>query len=213
MRPVTRLSKVLFCLLPAVLGLTAASATAGLRPDPPPKTPPPPPQQAPPPPRPAQPPPGPPPPAQPEPLPAAQPQPAPPPIDERPSADQTAAARRAAAARARTARVRAQRAAAARKAKAKLAALKAERRLEAKRRLIGRRVVGQAPEPSKSDSRAARVLAFALLAPLLLFILALAPARALPRGWAVRALEPRREELAFLGMGVLMLIAFLFFAT
>jgi hypothetical protein len=109
--------------------------------------------------------------------------------------------------------VRAQRAAAARKAKAKLAALKAKRRLEAKRRLVGRRLVGQAHEPSKPDSGAARVLAFALLAPLVLFILAFAPARVLPRGWAVRALEPRREELAFLGMGVLILIAFLFVAT
>jgi hypothetical protein len=58
------------------------------------------------------------------------------------------------------------------------------------------------------------VLLFALLlAPLALFSLALTPARALPRGWAVRALEPRREELAFLGLGVLFLIAFLFLAT
>ncbi len=70
-----------------------------------------------------------------------------------------------------------------------------------------------APESSEPGLRAGRILAFALLAPLVLFILAVAPARALPGGWAVRALEPRREELAFLGMGVLLLIAFLFFAT
>lgn len=207
MPPVSPLRKVLVCLLPAVFGLTAASATAGLRPDPPPKPPPPTPRQAPAPPLPAQPQPAPPPRAQPEPPPAAPRPPAPPPVGERPSAAQTAAARREAAQRARAARVRAQRAAAARKAKAKLAAL------ETKRRLVGRRVVGQ--ESSKPESRAARVLPYALLllAPLVLLILAIAPARALPRGWAVRALEPRREDLAWLGIGVLVLIAFLFLAA
>jgi hypothetical protein len=56
------------------------------------------------------------------------------------------------------------------------------------------------------------LFALLFLLPLALFSLALAPARALPRG-AVRALEPRREELAFLGIGVLVLIAFLFLAT
>jgi hypothetical protein len=73
--------------------------------------------------------------------------------------------------------------------------------------------VGQAS--SNAESGSARVLLFALLllAPLALFSLALAPARALPRGWVVRALEPRREELVFLGMGVLFLIAFLFLAA
>jgi hypothetical protein len=55
------------------------------------------------------------------------------------------------------------------------------------------------------------LLALLLLAPLALFSLALAPARALPRGWAVRALEPRREELAFLGVGLFVVIAFFFF--
>jgi hypothetical protein len=204
-RPVSPLRKVLVCLLPAVFGLTAASATAGLRPDPPPKPPPPPPQQAPAPPPRAQPQPAPPPRAQPGLPPAAPRQPAPPPSGERPSADQTAAARRAATERARALRLRAQRAAAARKAKAKLAAL------ATKRRLVAHRAVGQ--ESSEPGSQVARVLALALLAPLVLFILALTPTRALPWGWAVRALERRREELAFLGMGVLVLIAFLFLAA
>lgn len=103
--------------------------------------------------------------------------------------------------------MRAQQAVAARKAKAKLAAL------ATKRRLVERRLVGQ--EPSKPESRADRVLPLALLflAPLLLFVLALAPRRALPQGWLVRALEPRREDLAWLGIAVLILIAFLLVAT
>lgn len=224
MRSVSPLRKLLFCLVPVVFGLVAASATAGLRPDPPPKKPPPPPppRQAPAPPPPVQEAPAPPPPvqpqpavvprAQPEPPPAASRQPAPQPVRKQSSAAQIAAVKRARLARARASRVRAQRAAArrraedARKAKAEQAAL-----LATERRLAGGRPVGQ--ESSKAEPGSARVLLFALLlAPLALFSLAFAPARALPRGWAVSALEPRREELAFLGMGALFLIAVIFLA-
>jgi hypothetical protein len=207
MRSVSPLRKLLFCLLPVAFGLVAASATAGLRPDPPPKKPPPPPpRQAPAPPPPAQPQPAVLPPAQPEPPPAAPRQPAPPPARKQSSAAQTTAARRATLARARASRVRAQRAAATRTAKSARNAKAEQAALATKRRLAGRR-------PVEQESSSARVLLFALLlAPLALFGLALAPARVLPRGWAVRALEPRREDLAFLGMGVLFMIAFLFLA-
>jgi hypothetical protein len=47
---------------------------------------------------------------------------------------------------------------------------------------------------------------------LLLFSLAAVPARAVPWSWAVRTLDTRREELAFLGIAVLLAIAALFMA-
>lgn len=47
---------------------------------------------------------------------------------------------------------------------------------------------------------------------LLLFSLAAIPARAVPWPWAVRALDPRREELVFLGIAALLAIAALFLA-
>jgi hypothetical protein len=45
---------------------------------------------------------------------------------------------------------------------------------------------------------------------LLLFSLAAVPARLLPWPWAARALDTRREELAFSGIAVLLAIVTLF---
>jgi hypothetical protein len=42
---------------------------------------------------------------------------------------------------------------------------------------------------------------------LVLFSLAAVPARAVPWSWAVRTLDTRREELAFLGIAVLLATA------
>jgi hypothetical protein len=47
---------------------------------------------------------------------------------------------------------------------------------------------------------------------LLLFSLAAVPARAVPWSWAVRTLDTRREELAFLGIATLLATAALFLA-
>lgn len=65
------------------------------------------------------------------------------------------------------------------------------------------------------ESRAARVLPFALALmglALLLLSLAAVPARVVPWGWALRALDDRREKLAFSGIAVLLAIAALFLA-
>jgi hypothetical protein len=63
-------------------------------------------------------------------------------------------------------------------------------------------------------SIAAGVMPLLLLmgAAVLLFSLAAVPARALPWPWAVRAINTRREELAFLGIAVLLAVAALFLA-
>lgn len=56
---------------------------------------------------------------------------------------------------------------------------------------------------------------FALMllgAALALFSLAAIPARTVPWSWAVRALDDRREELAFLGIAALLAIIALFLA-
>jgi hypothetical protein len=47
---------------------------------------------------------------------------------------------------------------------------------------------------------------------LLLFSLAMVPARALPWSWAAQTIDRRREELAFLGIATLLAIAALFMA-
>jgi len=47
---------------------------------------------------------------------------------------------------------------------------------------------------------------------LLLFCLAAVPAHAMPWSWAVRTLDTRREELAFLGVATLLAIAALLLA-
>jgi hypothetical protein len=47
---------------------------------------------------------------------------------------------------------------------------------------------------------------------LLLLSLAAVPARVVPWGWALRALDDRREKLAFSGIAVLLAIAALFLA-
>jgi hypothetical protein len=49
-------------------------------------------------------------------------------------------------------------------------------------------------------------------AALLLFSLAVIPARAVPWPWALRGLDHRRGELAFLGIAALLAIAALFLA-
>ena len=64
------------------------------------------------------------------------------------------------------------------------------------------------------ESKVARVLPFALVLmglALMLFSLAAVPARVMP-WWAVRALDNRRENLAFIGVGALLAIAALFLA-
>ena len=64
------------------------------------------------------------------------------------------------------------------------------------------------------ESKVARVLPFALVLmglALLLFSLAAVPARVMP-WWAERALDNRRENLAFMGVAALLAIAALFLA-
>jgi hypothetical protein len=64
------------------------------------------------------------------------------------------------------------------------------------------------------ESKVARVLPFALVLiglALLLFSLAAVPARVMP-SWAQRALDNRRENLAFVGVAALLAIAALFLA-
>jgi hypothetical protein len=219
LRSVRPLRKVLFCLLPALCGLAAGPAAAGLRPDPPPKPPPPPPpRQAPAPPPPAQPAPVQPPPAQPAPV---QPQPTPSPVAKTTSVNERAAARQAARARARALRLRAQRARVARaqaKARARAIRLRAQHaaaRKAAAAALVGRRSPLAAETLFEPESRAASVMPLAPLLmglALVLFSLAAVPARAVPWSWAVRTLDTRREELAFLGIAVLLATAALFVA-
>jgi hypothetical protein len=72
-----------------------------------------------------------------------------------------------------------------------------------------------AQTPFETESKAARVMPFALmliLAALLFFSLAAIPARVVPWYWAVQALDHRREGLAFLGIVALVAIAALFLA-
>jgi len=212
-RPVIPISKVLICLLAAVLGLAGAgSAAAGLRPDPPPK------------PRPPQAPASPQPPAaslpaQPQPpaspLPA-QPQPAPPPAAGAPSADKTAASRLAAAARARAASARAAEARA-RAARLRDQRVKAAREAARNKQIAARRgLPGVPPGLSKPETPAsATAVAFLFVSSglaVLLLGLALIPARAVPWYWAARTLVDRRGELTFFGALGLFAAAFLLLA-
>ena len=209
LRLIKRFPKVLLCVLPVVLGLTAGPALAGLKPDPPPKpAPPPPPVSIP----------APPPPTQP------QPPPPPPPVRQGTSVDATAAARLAAANRARRARTRAARlkvkqAKAAKKAQA-VARARARRRarsghaVPASARVALDRTRHPLAAQLQPESKVARVLPFALVLmglALLLFSLAAVPARVMP-WWAERALDHRRENLAFMGVAALLAIAALFLA-
>jgi hypothetical protein len=140
--------------------------------------------------------------------------------------DANEAARRAAATRARRARTRAARLRVER-AKVKKAKARAEARARARRRAEspGGAVPAEAPvtlERTRSplaaqfqpESKVARVLPFALVLmslALMLFSLAAVPARVMP-WWAVRALDNRRENLAFMGVAALLAIAALFLA-
>jgi hypothetical protein len=127
------------------------------------------------------------------------------------------AARLAAATRARRARIRA--------ARLKVNRAKAEKAQAVARARRAAVVPAAAPlalertrrplaAQFQPESRVARVLPFALglmgLA-LLLFSLAAVPARVMP-WWAERALDNRRENLAFMGFGALLAIAALFLA-
>jgi len=194
-RPVIPISKVLICLLAAVLGLAGAgSAAAGLRPDPRPIPKPPPPQ------------------APASSLPA-QPQPAPPPAARAPSADETAASRLAAAARARAARARAAEARA-RAARLRAQRVKAAREAARNKQIAARRGLPGVPQGlSKPETASAAAVAFlfvSLGAAVLLLGLALIPARAVPWYWAARALVDRRGELAFFGAYIPLLAAAFF---
>ena len=209
--PMRVFRKVLLCLVPVLFALGAGSAVAGLKPDPPPKPPPPPPpRQAP----------APPPPVEPPPV-QSQSTPPPPPVVESTTVDESTAAQLAAEARARAASLRAQRARAAqaqaraRRRAARLRAQRAAAREVAASALVGRRRPLAAQTLFEPKSRAARVLPLALLlmgVAVLLFGLAAVPARTLPWPWAVRIINTRREELAFLGVAALLAIAALFLA-
>jgi hypothetical protein len=204
--------KVPFCVLPVILGLTAGSAAAGLKPDPPPKpTPPPPPAVAP----------QPPPPAEPQP-----PPPPPPPVQQEPSVD--TAAREAAEAQARIrAALQAKRAKIRKaRAKARAARVAAHARAEQRRERRALGVPAAAPvalerarnplaAQFQAESTLARVLPFAIVLlglALLFFSLAAIPARAVPWSWAERALDHRRENLAFIGIAALLALVALFLA-
>ena len=205
--------KVPFCLLPVILGLAAGPAVAGLKPDPPPKpTPPPPPAVAP----------QPPPPAQPQP-----PPPPPPPVQQGPSVDTAARQAAEAQARIRAARLQAKRAKIRKaRAKARAARLAAHARAEQRRERSALGVPAAAPvaldrarnplaAQFRAESRLARVLPFAIVLmglALVLFSLAAIPARALPWSWAERALDHRRENLAFIGIAALLALVALFLA-
>jgi hypothetical protein len=206
-------------MLPVILGLTAGSAAAGLRPDPPPKpAPPPPPVQVPAPPPPPVQVPAPPPVQVPAPPPPAQP---PPPVSQGTSVDANAAARLRSK-RAKAAKARADRARAARRVAARA---RARRRAESAG-AVPAAVPAAAPaalEGTRSplaaefqpESRLARVMPFALALTglaFVLFSLAAIPARAVPWSWAMRALDNRRENLAFMGIAALLAIAALFLA-
>ena len=205
MRPIRT---VMLCVLPVVLGLTAGPAFAGLKPDPPPKPAPPPP----------------PPPVFVAPPPPAQPQPPPPPVRQGTSVDANAAARLAAEARARRTRTRAarlkvRRAKAAKRAKA-IARARARRRAQSARTIpaAARVALDRTRHPLAAqlqpESKVARVLPFALVLmglAFLLFSLAAVPARVMP-WWAERALDNRRENLAFMGIAALLAIGALFLA-
>ena len=210
LRLIRRFPKVLLCVLPVVLGMTAGPAFAGLKPDPPPKpAPPPPPVSIP----------APPPPAQPQPQP-----PPPPPVSQGTSVDANAAARLAAAnrarrARARAARLKVKRAQAAKKAQA-IARARARRRAQSARTVpaAARVALNRTRHPLAAqlqpESKVARVLPFALVLmglAFLLFSLAAVPARVMP-WWAERALDNRRENLAFMGVAALLAIGALFLA-
>ncbi len=209
LRLIRRFPKVLLCVLPVVLGITAGPAFAGLKPDPPPKpAPPPPPVSIP----------APPPPAQPQPQP-----PPPPPVSQGTSVDANAAARLAAAnrarARTRAARLKAKRAEAAKKAQA-IARARARRRAQSARTVpaAARVALDRTRHPLAAqlqpESKVARVLPFALVLmglAFLLFSLAAVPARVMP-WWAERALDNRRENLAFMGIAALLAIGALFLA-
>jgi hypothetical protein len=72
-----------------------------------------------------------------------------------------------------------------------------------------------AQTPFETESKAARVMPFAItliFAALLFFSLAAIPARAVPWYWAVQTLDERREEFAVLGIAALLAIAALFLA-
>ena len=192
--------KVLLCVLPVVLGLTAGSAAAGLRPDPPPKPPPPVLVPAPPPP--------------------AQPQPAPAPVIPAPSVDPSAAARLATA-RARAERLRAQRINTAQARAAARARRAARRRAQRAAREGTPVAVGSSPLAAQTllEPKAARAAAVTttlalslMVVALLLFCLAAIPAWAVPWLWVLRGLDHRRVDLAFLGIVALLLMAILFLA-
>jgi len=210
--------KVLLCVLPVTLGLAAGPAAAGLKPDPPPKpVPPPPPAVIP----------APPPPVRPQPAP---PPPPPPPVEQQSSVD--TAAQRAAEAQARRAQIRAARLQAKRakirkaRAKARAARMAAHARAEQRRERNARGVPAAAPvavararsplaADFRAESRLTRVLPFAIVLmslALLLFSLAAIPARAVRWSWAERALDHRRENLAFMGLAALLALAALFLA-
>ena len=137
--------------------------------------------------------------------------------------DPNAAARLAAANRAQRARTRAARLKV-KRAKAKKA--KAIARARARRRAQSARTVPAAARVAldrtrhplaaqlQPESKVARVLPFALVLmglALLLFSLAAVPARVMP-WWAERALDNRRENLAFMGVAALLAIGALFLA-
>lgn len=208
LRLIRRFPKVLLCVLPVVLGITAGPAFAGLKPDPPPKPAPPPP----------------PPPVRVAPPPPVQVQPPPPPVRQGTSVDANAAARLAAAnrarrARARAARLKVKRAQAAKKAQA-IARARARRRAQSARTVpaAARVALDRTRHPLAAqlqpESKVARVLPFALVLmglAFLLFSLAAVPARVMP-WWAERALDNRRENLAFMGVAALLAIGALFLA-
>lgn len=182
---------VLICLLPVLCGIAASgSAAAGPRPDPPPI------------PKPLPPPPA------PQPPPAARYLPVPPPVASGPSASEIAASRLASAARARAARLRTQRARVARArasaARARAQRVKAAREAARNKQIAVRGGVPGVPQgllKRETPASAADVaFVFASLgAAVLLFGLALIPARAVPWYWAARALVDRRGDLALVG--------------
>jgi hypothetical protein len=140
--------------------------------------------------------------------------------------DPNAAARLAAANRARRARTRAARLKVKRAKARKAQARKAQALARARRRARSARAVPAAAPVAldrarrplaaqfQPESRVDRVLPFALALmglALLLFSLAAIPARVMP-WWAERALDNRRDNLAFIGVAALLAIAALFLA-
>jgi hypothetical protein len=112
------------------------------------------------------------------------------------------------------------------RAKARAARVAAHARAEQRREQSARGVPAAAPvafertrsplaEQFQAESRLARVLPFAIALmslALLLFSLAAIPARAVPWSWAERALDHRRENLAFIGIAALLALVALFLA-